>query len=163
MPFVIGNEASPRVIDWQTRSGTETVTGEHYGYHRLLQPVTHRRTVVFKKAERRWEITDELFGEGEHEVAFRFHFASGLNVHIGSDKIVEALDSATGARLLIVATEESRGRFVNGLELESRFSSQDYGQKLSSISACWTGQVTLPFTAHVSLIPLRAGESKYDR
>ena len=161
-PFVIGNEARPRVIEWKTAPSEETVTGEHFGYHRLPQPVTHRRTIIFKRPERRWEITDQLFGEGEHEVAFRFHFAPGLDVQLRPDEIVETLDKATSVRLLIVATEESGGRFANQPEFESLFSSHDYGQKATSISVCWRRRVQLPFAAHFSLIPLRAGELERD-
>src|SRR6185369_6707619 len=36
-PFVIGNEANPRVLEWQTGADFDKVVAEHYGY-----PVTHR-------------------------------------------------------------------------------------------------------------------------
>ena len=46
-PFVIGNEAKPRVLEWKTSDDFDKVVAEHYGYS-----VTHRRTVTFDKRER---------------------------------------------------------------------------------------------------------------
>src|ERR1041385_1623154 len=76
-PFVIGNEARPRVLEWQTSDDFDKVVAEHYGY-----PVIHRRTVTFDKRGRFWLIDDEFFGEGEHVYEARFHFAPGLEVTI---------------------------------------------------------------------------------
>ncbi len=39
-PFVIGNEARPRVINWEPGEAADLVVAEHYGYKRLSQPVT---------------------------------------------------------------------------------------------------------------------------
>ena len=88
-PFVIGNEARPRVISWKPGAAADLVVAEHYGYQRLSQLVTHRRTVRFNKADRFWLIEDELTGEGTHECAFRFHIAPGLTTRIRRDGIVE--------------------------------------------------------------------------
>ncbi|MGB9178208.1 MAG: alginate lyase family protein, partial [Pyrinomonadaceae bacterium] len=54
MPFVIGDEAHPRVLDWETTPEYDRVAAEHDGYRRLTQPVTHRRAVRFDKRERFW-------------------------------------------------------------------------------------------------------------
>ncbi len=50
-PFVIGNEAKPRVLEWALGGWSDRVVAEHYGYRRLPSPVTHRRTVKFNKQE----------------------------------------------------------------------------------------------------------------
>ncbi len=54
-PFVIGDEARPRLVDWHASDASgesDRVSAEHYGYERLPQPVTHRRTVMLNKKER---------------------------------------------------------------------------------------------------------------
>src|SRR5207237_160402 len=84
-PFIIGNEARPQAINWEPGETADLVVAEHYGYRRLAQPVTHRRTVRFNKADRSWQIEDELIGEGTHECAFRFHIAPGLETRITHD------------------------------------------------------------------------------
>jgi hypothetical protein len=129
MPFVIGNEAKPRVLEWETNKDFDKVVAEHYGYSRLSQPVTHRRTVTFNKREPSWLIEDEFFGEGEHVYEIRFHFAAGLDVNV-REKAVEA---RAGDALLVVSALSSEVQPV----LESQPVSRDYGEMSDAISACW--------------------------
>ncbi len=108
-PFVIGNEAQPRVLEWKTTDDFDKVVAEHYGYS-----VTHRRTVVFDKRERLWLIDDEFFGEGEHLYEARFHLAPG----------------AAG---LVVSLLNHDVEPV----LESQPVSRDYGHISNAVSMCW--------------------------
>jgi len=119
-PFVIGNEAKPRVLEWKTSDDFDKVVAEHYGY-----PVTHRRTVTFDKRARVWVIDDEFFGDGEHVYEARFHFAPGLDVRVNGASV-----EAGG---LVVALLNSDIEPV----LENQPVSRDYGQMNNAISACW--------------------------
>jgi Heparinase II/III N-terminus/Heparinase II/III-like protein len=119
-PFVIGNEAKPRVLEWKTSDDFDKVVAEHYGY-----PVTHRRTVVFDKHARLWIIDDEFFGDGEHVYEARFHFAPGLDVKVNGASV-----EASG---LVVTLLDSDVEPV----LENRPVSRDYGEMSDAISACW--------------------------
>jgi hypothetical protein len=123
-PFVIGDEAKPRVLEWKTGDDFDKVVGEHHGY-----PVTHRRTVTFDKRERYWLIDDEFFGDGEHVYEARFHFAPGLDVRV-EDTSVEAHDR--DSHLIITALNSD----VQPI-LENKSASIDYGQMSDSVSACW--------------------------
>lgn len=108
-PFVIGNEAQPRVLEWKTNDDFDKVVAEHYGYS-----VTHRRTVIFDKRERLWLIDDEFFGDGEHVYEARFHFApqaSGLAISLLNHDVEPVLESQPVSR--------------------------DYGELKDAISACW--------------------------
>jgi hypothetical protein len=157
-PFIIGNEAQPRVLGWESGPDKDVVIAEHAGYHRLPQAVTHRRTVTFYKSERWWLIADDITGPGEHDLAFRFHLAPGLEAKVRSDGTVEACDKISGARLLIVAkgiTEQP--------VLEERFSSRDYGAKQPSISVCWRLRTALPVTAYFGLVPVASREDVGER
>jgi len=119
-PFVIGNEAKPRVLEWKTSDDFDKVVAEHYGY-----PVIHRRTVTFDKRDRIWLIDDEFFGDGEHVYEARFHFAPGLDVSVNG--------SSVEAGGLVVALLGSDVEVV----LEMRPVSRDYGEMSDAISACW--------------------------
>jgi len=119
-PFVIGNEANPRVLEWKTGDDFDKVVAEHYGY-----PVVHRRSVTFDKRQRVWVIDDEFFGDGEHVYEARFHFAPGQDVSVNG--------AAVEAGGLVVALLNSDVQ----PELESKSVSRDYGQISDSISACW--------------------------
>ena len=120
-PFVIGNEARPRVLEWNTSADFDKVVAEHYGY----SPVIHRRTVVFNKRERSWVIDDEFFGDGEHVYEVRFHFAPGLDVRVRGAKV-----EAEG---LVISPSDLKIDPV----LEPQPVSRDYGEMSDAVSACW--------------------------
>jgi hypothetical protein len=170
IPFIIGNEARPRVLTWESNAETDLIVAEHYGYQRLGQPVLHRRSVMFDKRRRFWWIEDELTGEGTHEFSFRFHFAPGLEIEVRPDGIVGACDKINGARLLIICQKPGReeGQLAAGEAgikpvLETQSSSHDYGQTMTSISACWTMQAATPFALQFALLPLAADEHETER
>jgi len=154
VPFVIGDEAHPRVRGWESDPETDVVIAEHGGYQRLAEPLTHRRTVRFEKDRRYWTVKDEFTGMGTHDLAFRFHFAPELEVSVRPEGTIEVCDKINGARLMIVAS----GLAAEPI-LESRFSSRDYGAKEQSVSVCWTINAALPFAAQFVLVPARADEN----
>jgi len=125
VPFVIGNEAQPRVLAWETGADFDKVVAEHYGY----APITHRRSVTFDKRERAWLIDDEFFGDGEHVYEVRFHFDTGLDVSVRGTA-VEARDGEVGLRVAALNCD------VTPI-LESQPVSRDYGQMSDALSACW--------------------------
>jgi hypothetical protein len=157
-PFVIGDEARPRVLDWKTEPERDLAVAEHRGYTRLPEPVTHRRTIEFHKRERWWMIQDELTGAGVHSFSFRFHFAPGLESKVRADRNVEVCDKMNGARLLIAPSGVDAQPV-----LESRFSSSDYGAKEASVAACWTVRGPVPMTVRFALVPIWAGEEERAR
>ena len=137
-PFVIGNEARPRVLEWQSNAEYDKVVAEHYGYRRLPVSVTHRRTVTFNKAECSWLVDDEFFGSGEHEFEAFFHFNDGLQVEVAGEEIQvtdKKLDVGLVVRSLILDQEPA---------LVNQHVSRDYGELRESVSACWrvSGRVT---------------------
>ena len=147
-PFVMGDEAHPRVVKWETNGEFDYVIAEHDGYRRLDQPVTHRRSVRFDKLRRCWLITDSLAGEGHHDYASRFHCAPGLNADITADGMVRLYDNISGARLFIVPLTE------NGkLTFEPGFVSRDYGDKRASVIACWSVRASGPLVQSWAIIP----------
>jgi len=71
----IGNDAEPTLA----RSGTEgaevVITGEHRGYARLSDPVTHRRTWRFDPAVGRLRVLDQVDCRGPHQAERFLHLA----------------------------------------------------------------------------------------
>lgn len=156
-PFIIGNEAQPRVISWNSGPQADVVVAEHDGYRRLPQPLTHRRTVRFDKRDRFWLVEDNLSGEGSHDLKFRFHFAPGLEVKTRSENIVEARDTK-GARLFVCAID-----LDSAPQLEPRFSSRDYGAKSESLAACWSVTTNMPYELRWAIIPVRKDDDETGR
>ncbi len=165
-PFIMGNEAQPRVLNWESGPDADVIVAEHYGYQRLAQPVTHRRTVRFNKKDRFWLIEDELSGAGSHEIAVRFHLAPRIEPKLRPDGIVELWDKMSGARMLIVCQKPDReGGQLSLCEpmFDPQFSSNDYGLKELSISVCWTVQAVMPLKVQFALIPISTDEAESER
>ena len=125
MPFVIGNGAKPRVLEWCTSKESDKVVAEHYGY----SPLIHRRSITFNKRGRTWLIDDEFFGDGEHIYEARFHFDAGLDVNVRGTS-VEAHDGDAGLLVSLLNSDVPP-------HLESQPVSRDYGEMLDAVSACW--------------------------
>ena len=161
LPFAIGNEAHPTLLEWETTPERDYVYAEHSGYARLPQPVIHRRSITFDKPGRWWLIEDEVDGDGEHDVTARFHFDAGLEVEIRDDGMVEAWDkmkAETGPRLFVIPVG------VGGApQLEEQFTSRHYGSKLVSVTAAWTMTVKLPWKVRWAIVPVGVGEDERDR
>ena len=149
-PFVIGNEAKPQVLSWESGEELDRVSAEHFGYRRLSQPVTHRRTVTFNKLQRWWLVEDEFQGSGEHNFAVRFHMNSGIDVSLASETSVWACDRLTDARLFIGPLDLEQKP-----EFEPQFTSTNYHEKTASVSACWQFRAKAPCRFRWILIPTR--------
>lgn len=158
VPFVIGDEAHPRVLRWETNDERDLVVAEHDGYTRLSSPVKHRRTVELNKLERYWIVEDSLFGEGIHDVHVYFHFASELNVIIRDHTSVQALDKKNGARLIVATVDLNESP-----TLEPRFVSRDYGAKIPSVAARWTCRASLPLVFRWVIVPIQASDDEQRR
>ena len=158
-PFVIGDEARPRVLRWESETERDFVLAEHDGYAKLpAGGITHRRAVMFDKRARLWLIEDALLGVGEHAFRFRFHVAPEMDVVIWSASSVEIRDRMTGARLLVVALD-ARG----GATLEPAFASRDYGAKEATQTVCWTINAPAPVVAAWALVPVGVDDDEDER
>ena len=157
MPFVIGNEAKPRVLRWKTTAGRELVIAEHSGYGRLKDPVTHRRLIQFDKQERYWWIEDKLLGKGTHVLRFYFHFADGLDVSLHEPSVVQACDKMSDARLMVFSIDADENP-----SFEPNFVSRNYGSRKDSISACWTVTTVVPCKFLWLIMPTSPADGEVD-
>lgn len=156
MPFVIGDEARPRLLLWETSEESDRVSAEHHGYNRLSNPLTHRRTITFNKTARCWLIDDEFIGQGQYEFLIRFHLDAGLVV-TPSEGSIMARDPVSGASLVI------RSLMLEATpELQPQSTSYDYGHKIKSTTACWK-VLGSPSKISWLIVPICAGEVDVDR
>ncbi len=136
-PFIIGNDAKPRVLQFQSSSENDVVSAEHYGYRRLPSSVIHRRTVTFEKNERTWIIQDEFSGEGEHRFETSFHLAPGISAVVESG-MVRACDNVSGNSIVIA------GSSAGTAELCPAYVSTNYGRRLPSTIVRWSATAECP-------------------
>ena len=83
--FRVARRAQPGRVVWRPEDDHILIQGEHNGYHRLRVPVTHRRTVVWRK-NRFWLVVDELWGKG--------HTRATNHVHLHHALALEAVDDS---------------------------------------------------------------------
>jgi Heparinase II/III-like protein/Heparinase II/III N-terminus len=161
-PFFIGDEARPRLTWFSPEEERDTAIAEHHGYGRLASgPFLHARIVTFDRRGRFWLVEDSLVGKGEHDFRFVFHAAPGREVKTyGADgkgtregSAVEIVDEQTAARLVVASVEG-----LEGLAIEPRWSSRDYGSKVETSAAVWTLRAAVPVRARWLLVPVCAGE-----
>lgn len=152
-PFIIGDEAQPRVLAFLSEGWSAAATAEHQGYERLpAGPVTHRRTVTFDRRRRFWLVEDSLDGAGTHDFRFVFHAAPGREV-LARGSAVEIFDAASGARLVVASLEG-----LGDVCVEPRRSSRGYGSKVETAAAVWKLKAAAPVRARWLLVPACAGE-----
>ncbi|MEO7539055.1 MAG: alginate lyase family protein [Pyrinomonadaceae bacterium] len=157
LPFLLGNEAKPRVLTWETSGAYDRVVAEHDGYARLPQPVRHRRSVEFNKADRYWQIEDWLEGEGEHDVSFGFHLAPGIDLLSSYDDVL-CIGDEDGRKILI----SSEGIEVKP-SIEPAFVSRNYGHKEPSKILKWELKVAMPLNVQFILMPTGPADSREAR
>jgi len=148
-PFIMGNEASPRVLYRETNDKHDIVSADHFGYDRLPEPVAHLRKVYFNKDEIYWGIEDILAGKGTHDLRFRFHFADGLEVFMPQPSVVSARDKISKTELRVFALDTDEDPIF-----ESQFVSRNYGSRAASQSACWMLRAAVPCTFRWLILPL---------
>jgi len=153
-PFVSGAEALARVSYWESTPERDRVVAEHSGYQRLAQPVKHQRTITFHKPDRCWLVEDETIGSGEHKVSARFHFDGGLEVTRFDNNSVIARDKMSGACLIVCSLDLDQPA-----ELEAQFTSQHYGSRAESLSACWATKTNVPIKLRWAIVPVCADEN----
>ena len=132
LPFVMGNEARPRVLTWKAGIDRDYIEAVHYGYERLREPVIHIRRIDFDKTENTWLLTDEFKCRGEHEFSFRIHLAPGVEVKTYEITGVRAADLTQRAQLVVRPLDLDIAPVF-----EPAFASKGYGHKEPSTVACW--------------------------
>jgi hypothetical protein len=139
-PFVMGNEARPVVDVWETSVERDCVSGQHFGYTRLRNPITHRRTVEFNKTGRQWLIEDLLTGKGTHKFSFSFHLAPGIGVKEVNRSTIGISDNGDNTMYIQASGIDAAYKVVPA------FASRNYGHREPSSILQWEITATAPFT-----------------
>lgn len=97
--FLWVKHATAKCTLWEEGEGIDRFAGEHDGYRRLADPVTHRRELMFAKGEKRLEIADTIECSAPHIVERRWHFAEDVQVRVEQDGTIHAAKEGYGLRL----------------------------------------------------------------
>ena len=74
-PFLWSYKANSHLKQWSSDERCDRVVGCHDAYHRLQDPVTHRRSVDLDKEQQMVTIDDYLEMKADHKVEQYFHLA----------------------------------------------------------------------------------------
>jgi hypothetical protein len=87
--FLLGNDTKAKCISWSVNEFKDEFIGEHYGYTRLKDPVTHRRKFIFEKEIGKLVIVDSFTGNFEHTFEWNFILFPGISekIKINSENI----------------------------------------------------------------------------
>lgn len=120
----ISNEAQPHDVNYESNDERDVIRGEHRGYARLDDPVTHQRTLTFYKNAGRLHCADVLRCAGAHRVEQFLHFAPGLEPNLREN----ALEISATGDLCAVVTWPPGAR----ARLEAAQVSENYGHLADS-------------------------------
>jgi heparinase II/III-like protein len=154
-PFVWDRRPAARLLAWRIGGHVEFAEGEHDAYRRLLDPVRHRRRVLF--VERRfWVVIDDLQGAAPHEVEVRFQFAP-LPVAPEGEGWVRALGRRRGLLVRALAARPLSIRVGEGRAAprEGWFSGA-YGRLEPAPMVVYAASGPLPLRIATLVVPLRA-------
>ena len=139
--FMWTDHAQARCIEFDVGAVRQRFVGEHTGYDRLADPVTHRREIVFDPARQSIEIADMLRCDGEH-VARRFwHFAEDCQV----ERTETGLKITTGKTQVLMEPLEELDRVEMhraGSAEQGGWVSRRFGRKVPSTTVVWQSRVT---------------------
>ena len=78
--FLWTHKANSFVDEWVSNEHYAKVTGWHDGYHRLSDPVTHRRSIDFDKKALVITINDFIEAKSTHKIEQYFHLSPECNI-----------------------------------------------------------------------------------
>ncbi len=78
--FLWGTRAVSRCVEWRPTDNGGVFIGEHFGYRRLSDPVTHRRTVELHADRRELVIHDDIVAAGKHQIVLYWHFGENCTL-----------------------------------------------------------------------------------
>jgi len=144
--FSMQFDAVPKINKWEVTKKYDFFDGEHSGYERLPNPVTHRRQIYFNKEEEYWVIRDLLTGEGVHKFDLYFHFAP-MKIEKDSKDQLTVRTKVGESNISLIPLEMKN---LN-MEIQKGWMSYSYGRKVEAPIVKYTKTTQVP-TEFVTLI-----------
>lgn len=153
-PFKWHRQPRARLRRWVSTDAFDLADADHDAYHRLPDPVTHRRRVFFAKP-RYWVVVDELDGKAEHRIDLRFQFAP-MEVTLGPDGWALARNAqGRECRILVVATAPLTAKLVAGeSDPIQGWAAPDYGRREPTPMLMYSSVAQLPLRIVTLLFPV---------
>lgn len=154
-PFKWRQRPGVRLNRWLSTTEFDLADAQHDAYHRLADPVTHRRRVLFSKP-RYWLIVDELSAKSIHRVDVCFQFAASAQAALQADDwfVVQQADGNL-CYLLVLGTAPLQRQLLNGeIHPGPGWISSDYGLREPALALCYSSESLLPLRIITLLVPV---------
>ena len=151
--FMWLKKANARLLAHDTNSETQVFEGEHDGYQRLEDAVTHRRRIEFDVNKKRIVVKDILQCANVHEVSIHWQFGEACSVTL-EDGQIEARAARSGLRM---SCSHGMAELLRGSEKPpAGWVSRRFDKKEPMFSAVWRAKIqgTTQIVTHIELTPL---------
>lgn len=142
-PFMWSTRANSTCINWTADSDRTEVHGQHDGYHRLVDPVTHERAISLASDELKIEIIDKLTAAATHKVKIYFHLGPDCTVSNVSDDSV-TVQFAESAEFLLRLDESLSIECVTGDDAGLGWYSPGYHRKQAITTVVASREISGP-------------------
>jgi hypothetical protein len=137
---------------WLVGESFSLFAGSHTGYHRLPDPVTHRR-IIFHLHGGFWLVRDIAEGKQAHDLEIAWHLAPGLNVaEAAGGAVATASQAGPQARLALIAAQDPGWK----CEIGSHDTSPAYGQKGAAPVVRFKARTRLPAECATLILPMES-------
>lgn len=130
------NETHARITRFSHEGARMLVAAEHSGYHKIHPSIVVRRTFVFDREEKRWELIDEIDGAGKVELEWNFIIDPAVRVSTGTQIILEN----NGVKLSLACSESLDFSVAENLY------SPEYGKLTKTSKLTARKSVELPYS-----------------
>ena len=142
-----------RLLEWRSGAAFDYADAVHDAYHRLRDPVTHRRRTMFVKPHY-WVVADDLEGTDVHQIDLLFQFGHAC-LSQARDGWIRAM-TPDGCSLFIrsFAAMPLQSEIHEGdVEPIRGWISPDYGLRVQAPLLCYSTVIRLPLRIVTLLVP----------
>ncbi len=160
--WMFKTKANSTVRCWSSTDRFDYVDGNHDGYQRLSDPVTHRRRICFVKP-RFWLILDDLKAQAQHAYDQYFHFGPEARLQQAEDLTLTAnYPHGPGIVVKPVKMDELKlERFKGSTDPIQGWVSYDYAVKVPAEAAKYTKQAKAETSFATLLVPFKDSPPDY--
>ena len=150
--FQISSGARAIIHRWEVNEDLVILDAAHIGYRRFAQPVMLRRQFLLL-GSRAVILRDQVEGEGEHDLVWRFHCAPGVLPSVLETGDLH-LKLPNGESLVLVFLYQAGANW----RLEEGWFSPYYGKKIAVACPTLAVRVALPAVMTIGMIPVASTE-----
>ncbi|WP_250658133.1 heparinase II/III family protein [Alkalimarinus coralli] len=151
--FMWTHKAEADCSQWESGDSKDIFTGQHNGYQRLDDPVTHIRTITFNKVANRIDVVDRLECNKEHRVDLFWNFDEHCIVEKNTRMSTTTKEGVSTSAYIASNQDRKIGISINGKNVITSLHrgeelpplgwvSRQYGKKVPSSTLKCSGTIT---------------------